>query len=287
MSWIKDVCSVPATGCALTSPALFWQIWGWPHGEALWHLFCWRVGPAEGFSSVLPGPNTRTSALWSAIALHAYAFGVSPRIVVVYRSFEKFLLAGRIDETKQSFVCRLSAECWITGSATLTGIKWNPFRPMVRVCHQSSPFLWRLVNRVWRWSFSTDPGSEWAGFWRLLAFILALQRSLHACAPLCFRCWTPWPPRRGKWTHSSRNTWRRLPENVCLRLSDVNKRRVPIPESFWWCCSSTEWFVGYTEVQAILCCRSTAREYRPAPHTPPPGVLLLPDAWKRSLATVL
>lgn len=26
----------------------------------------------------------------------------------------------------------------------------------------------------------------------------------------------------------------------------------------WRCCSSTEWFVGYTEMQAMLCCRSNA-----------------------------
>ncbi|KAJ8350340.1 hypothetical protein SKAU_G00254700 [Synaphobranchus kaupii] len=24
----------------------------------------------------------------------------------------------------------------------------------------------------------------------------------------------------------------------------------------WQCCSSTEWFVGCTEIQAVLCCRS-------------------------------
>lgn len=36
--------------------------------------------------------------------------------MLVYRSFEKLLLAGRIDETKQSFV-------WITGSATLMEIE--------------------------------------------------------------------------------------------------------------------------------------------------------------------
>lgn len=28
---------------------------------------------------------------------------------------------------------------------------------------------------------------------------------------------------------------------------------------FWWCCSSTEWFVSYTEMQAILCCSSKTR----------------------------
>lgn len=233
----------------------------------------------------LPSSATVRLSCWSfysTIALHTYAFSASPQIVVVYRSFEKLLLAGRIDKTKQSFVCCVSAKSWITGSATLMEIRWHPFRPMVHVCDQRSRFLWRWVSHaVWRLSFSTDPGCEWAEFWPLRAFILTLQRSLHACGLLCFRCWTPWPPRRVKRTHSSRKRGQWLPENVCLRLSDVNKRRVSIPESFWWCCSSTEWFVGYTEIQAILCCRSTAREFNLAASrvTPPPGVLLLPDAW--------
>lgn len=59
-------------------------------------------------------------------------------------------------------------------------------------------------------------------------------------------------------------------------------------EQFWWCFSSTEWFVGYTEMQAMLCCRSTAWECNlPASCVIPPLavlllllLLLLPDTWK-------
>lgn len=29
------------------------------------------------------------------------------------------------------------------------------------------------------------------------------------------------------------------------------------------CCSSTEWFVGYSEMQAMLCCRSKALKTQP------------------------
>lgn len=32
---------------------------------------------------------------------------------------------------------------------------------------------------------------------------------------------------------------------------------------FRQCCSSTEWFVGYSEMQAMLCCRSKALKTQP------------------------
>lgn len=60
-------------------------------------------------------------------------------------------------------------------------------------------------------------------------------------------------------------------------------------QQFWWCCSSTEWFVGYTEIQARPCCRSTAWECDLLASwvTPSLGVLLLlllllflPHTWK-------
>lgn len=104
--------------------------------------------------------------------------------------------------------------------------------------------------------------NDWYSNLHVLLFLHCKSHVIIICV-LSVSGGTSWPPARVNPIHTCK-CWQKVSENVWLDVAEdqecVNKWRRVNPKQFWWCCSSTEWFVSYTEIQAMLCCRSTARE---------------------------